>query len=135
MLAFVALCVAASIVRAEIRVLDGDTIVVNREHIRIVGLNAPEIGHAKCKAEQMMGRLARARLVEMLAAACGPLPRADGSCLELQRVPGRDRWRRSLARVRVDGVDVAGVLIREGYAERYECPRGRCPRRAAWCER
>lgn len=119
--------------RADIYVIDGDTIVVDREHIRLVGLNAPETRNAACEAERRLGYLAKARLVALLTAACGPLARAPSTCLDMAREPHKDRYGRSLARLRAGGEDVASVMIREGLAEPYDCRAGHCPWRRNWC--
>ncbi|WGD29860.1 thermonuclease family protein [Ancylobacter sp. WKF20] len=118
---------------ADIYVLDGDTIVVDREHIRLVGFNAPETRNAQCEAERELGYHAKARLHELLTAACGPLARAPAACLRLERLPAPDRYGRSLARLIVQGRDVATILVSEGVAEPYDCPAGHCPRRRNWC--
>lgn len=120
--------------RADIYVIDGDTVVVDREHIRLVGLNAPETRGAACEAERRLGYLAKARLVDLLTAACGPLARAPARCLDMAREPHKDRYGRSLARLRAGGEDVAGVMIREGLAEPYDCHAGHCPWRRNWCQ-
>ena len=120
--------------RADIYVIDGDTIVVDREHIRLVGLNAPETRGAACEAERRLGYLAKARLVDLLTAACGPLARAPARCLDMARERHKDRYGRSLARLRAGGEDVAGVMIREGLAEPYDCHAGHCPWRRNWCQ-
>lgn len=118
---------------ADIYVLDGDSIVVDREHIRLVGFNAPETRDAQCESERAMGYRAKARLHELLTAACGPLARAPAACLTLERLAAPDRYGRSLARLVVQGRDVATILISERLAEPYDCPAGHCPRRRNWC--
>lgn len=135
-LAVLAMLLAAVTIRAaraDIYVIDGDTIVVDREHIRLVGLNAPETRGAKCEAERRLGYLAKARLVALLTAACGPLSRAPATCLDMAREPHKDRYGRGLARLRAGGADVAAILIREGLAEPYDCAHGHCPVRMTWC--
>ena len=52
----------------DIRVVDGDTIHVDGEKIRLLGLDTPEKGHqAECVAERMLAKLATERLTELLA--------------------------------------------------------------------
>jgi nucleoside 2-deoxyribosyltransferase/endonuclease YncB( thermonuclease family) len=123
--------------RADIRVIDGDTIVVDGEKVRIVGLDAPEIGRARCPAERRLGEAARQRLAQLLTDACGPLSRAGEACLRMQRQPLPDRYGRTLARLAPGGEDVTRAMIGAGLAEPYTC-RGagagaRCPRRPDWC--
>ncbi|GLK74709.1 thermonuclease family protein [Ancylobacter dichloromethanicus] len=120
---------------AGIYVIDGDTIVVGREHIRIVGIDAPETRQARCDAELRLGLEAKARVLFLLQRACGPLAKADaGRCLTIQRQPAPDRYGRTLARIGVGGRDLGATLVAEGLARPYICPRGRCPARKPWCE-
>lgn len=102
--------------------VDGDTIYLGEEKIRIVGLDAPETYQARCDSERQRGHAATAYLRRLLASGTITIRRQ-----------GRDRYRRTLARVYIDGRDVAGLMIRAGHAVRYDCPRGRCPRRINWC--
>lgn len=98
-------------------VIDGDTVRVGGESVRIIGLDAPEM-QSRCLREWRMARAATARLGELVAA---------GVVLEPQ---GRDRYRRLLAVVRDSrGRDVAQVLIAERLARPYN---GRT-RRQSWC--
>lgn len=125
----------ASPATAGIYVIDGDTIVVGREHIRLIGVDAPETRQARCNAELRLGLAAKARVVSLLREACGPLAKAEaGRCLTIQRQPAPDRYGRTLARVGLGGRDLATLLIAEGLARPYLCPQGRCPARQPWCE-
>lgn len=119
---------------AGIYVIDGDTIVVDREHIRVVGIDAPETRQARCDAELRHGLAAKARVVALLQEACGPLASAQADrCLVIERQPRLDRYGRTLARIGIRGRDFGAVLIGEGLARAYICPRGRCPARKSWC--
>lgn len=118
---------------AEVKVIDGDTIILGREHIRIIGLDAPETYDAGCEAERRLGALAKARLTQLLL-ACGPLATLEpGTCLAIERESKPDRYGRTLAQVRVRGDDVATRLIDEGFADTYVCPGGHCAPRRRWC--
>lgn len=101
------------------RVIDGDTVVVNGETVRLARIDAPEIrGH--CASEKRLARAAKARMVELMA----------GGKIRVERgYKGRmkDRHRRTLGRVYVGDTDVGEVLIQEGLARPW---RGR---RAPWC--
>src|SRR5437762_8896715 len=48
----------------DIRVVDGDTIALSglRQHVRLVGFNAPETRNAGCEAEAQVGERAKQRL-------------------------------------------------------------------------
>ncbi|MGX9966100.1 thermonuclease family protein [Roseomonas sp. F4] len=101
--------------RAE--VIDGDTIRVAGQVVRMVGLDAPEM-RGRCPAENALARQATARLRQLVQ------PR-----VWLER-RGLDRYRRTLAIVRDrTGRDLSQVLIREGLARPYD-GRGR---RQGWC--
>ncbi|BBF92404.1 thermonuclease family protein [Blastochloris tepida] len=106
--AVAALLCTGTVMASEVRVVDGDTIVVDGERIRILGLDAPEIGHAQCADERQRGLAAKAALAELLAAREPEIERH-----------GRDRYRRTLAVVRVAGRNVAAIMIRAGHARLY----------------
>lgn len=97
-------------------VVDGDTLWLAGEKIRIEGIDAPETDQAKCPAERAQGEAAKRRLQSLLNS--GPI--------SVQRT-GTDRYRRTLARVLVDGVDVGEVMVGEGLVRPYGS--GRKP----WC--
>ena len=101
-------------------VLDGDTLKLGEERIRLRDIDAAEIHHAQCEAERRLGVLTKLRLEQLLQS--GPP--------EIRRAPPpdqTDRYRRTLAQVFVNGEDVACILIREGYTRPW---RGR---REDWC--
>lgn len=67
---------AASIITClSLSAVDGDTIKCNGQNMRLLGpgspnvsgVNAPEIGKAKCKKEELLGRQAKRRLQEILS--------------------------------------------------------------------
>lgn len=99
------------------RVIDGDSLACGNERIRIVGLDTAEL-RGRCHAEVRLARAARARMQQLVA---------RGIVIERR---GRDRYRRTLAVVRVrGGQDVADILIRQRLARAYD-GRGR---RRSWC--
>ena len=98
------------------RVVDGDTIRVDGEPVRVMGLDAPEM-RGRCPAEIAAARRAKDRMAELIAGG-----------VTLRR-HGRDRYRRLLAVVTDSrGRDVAVVMIREGLARPYGGER-----RQSWC--
>jgi endonuclease YncB( thermonuclease family) len=106
-------CFSAAVCSPEsVIVIDGDTIVVQGEHIRILGINAPELSKAKCRDETVRGLRARSRLMDLMQAGNVVVERGEGT----ERF---DRYRRTLAHVSVDGVDVGETLMREGLARRW----------------
>jgi endonuclease YncB( thermonuclease family) len=76
-------------------IVDGDTIAIGSERIRLWNVDAPESFRPRCEAELVAG-LQRERVQ-----------------IDRQR---QDRYRRTLARVRADDRDVGETLIAEGPA-------------------
>lgn len=100
-------------------VIDGDTIRMSKgERIRIIGLDAPETRRAKCEAERRLGYEAKARLMVFLS---------QGK-MKIKRRKRPDRYGRTLARIFINGQDVAGLMIAAGLARPYQ---GR--KRKGWC--
>jgi endonuclease YncB( thermonuclease family) len=91
-------------------VVDGDTVWIRREKIRIADIDAPEM-NGTCRAERVLARRSRDRLVELLSE--GPVR------IERQ---GADRYGRTLARLG----NVGDRLVAEGLARRWGDRRGWC---------
>lgn len=91
-------------------VVDGDTVWIEREKIRLIDIDAPEM-KGKCPAERAMAVRSRDRLVQMLRAQRVTIVR-----------DGHDRYGRTLARLG----DVGQQLVREGLARRWGDRRGWC---------
>lgn len=104
-------------------VIDGDTITLDRERIRIANIDAPEIGNPKCDAELRLGHVAKRRLEELLGSGRITIHRGDPK-------DGRmtDRYGRTLATVTVDGRDVGRILVAEDLARPWT------GRRRSWCD-
>ena len=105
----------------KIIVLDGDTIIVDGEHIRLANIDTPEIGRAKCDDELRRGLMAKTRLRQIIGEGTLEIARGDKGRMT-------DRYGRSLGRVLIDGRDVGEVLISEGLARRWD------GRRHPWCQ-
>lgn len=88
-------------------VVDGDTIWVNREKIRLEGFNTPEL-NGVCARERRLAVQARDELRQAL----------NGHRFSIER-NGQDRYGRTLATVRVDGINVGEDLIRKGLAHEW----------------
>ncbi|MFN7192344.1 MAG: thermonuclease family protein [Rhodospirillales bacterium] len=100
--------------------VDGDTIVCARETIRIENIDAAEMPpHSKCALEADLAIRAKLFVVDRLA-------RGRVELVRDQKRP-RDRYGRTLALVRVDGVDLGEQLIQVGLARPWE------GKRRAWC--
>ena len=104
---------------SRLTVVDGDTVRLTGDTIRLVGFDTPETYRAQCDAERAHGAAAAERLRELLARA---------SSARLAYLPRRDQYGRDLARLILDGRDVADIMVGEGLARRY-CGGQRSP----WC--
>jgi micrococcal nuclease len=97
-------------------VVDGDTIRVRGERVRVLGLDAAEM-EARCPREAVLARQATERMRELIAGGVEIEPH------------GRDRYGRLLAVVTdAEGRDVARVMVYEGLAGPYWGGR-----REGWC--
>jgi len=108
-----------TVAASQIYVVDGDTIDISGERVRLLGFDTPETYRARCNYEKRLGDLATARVRELL----GGVVR-----IELVLLPGRDRYDRLLGRLIVNGTDVGDTLMAEGLARRYDGGR-----RQGWC--
>ena len=91
-------------------VVDGDTVWIAGEKIRLLDIDAPEM-RGDCARERRLAIAARDRLVAVLNARPFTIQRE-----------GKDRYGRTLARLG----DAGAVLLREGLAHRW-------PDREGWC--
>lgn len=98
-------------------VVDGDTLWLAGEKIRLDGIDAPEV-EGRCQAERTLARRATLALSSLLA----------GKAIDLRRT-GTDRYGRTLAKVLADGRDVGEQMLREGLARPWT------GRRESWCGR
>lgn len=91
-----------------VRVIDGDTIVVDGRHIRLEGIDAPEIGQ-RC-GRRLFGTWAcGAAAAEALVAA------VKGRTVACES-RGKDGYGRTLGICFADGQDVNAYMVREGFA-------------------
>lgn len=88
-------------------IVDGDTFWLNGEKFRAVGYDTPETTTNLCggNAERQLGQQASRRLMQLF----------NETQITLLR-QGEDRYGRTLAVVRSDGVNVGDILIGEGLA-------------------
>lgn len=101
-----------------IEVYDGDTFTFAGERIRIANIDTPELFSPHCDAEKRLARLAKLKLKLLLS---------DVGGIDIIRMPEPDRFGRTLARVRVNGIDVGESLIADGLAAPWT------GRRFQWC--
>lgn len=104
---------------ASIRVIDGDTIELHGQTVRLVGFDTPETWKPGCDFERVLGQQATDRLVELVSSGRG---------VDVMMLPGRDRYNRGLGRLIIGNVDVSEILTTEGLARPYEGGR-----REGWC--
>ncbi|WP_180951832.1 thermonuclease family protein [Brevibacterium jeotgali] len=101
---------------AVVRVIDGDTIIVNRdnneERVRILGIDAPEVARDGAPGEECAAEATA--LTEELTAGRDVVTTTDPSQSET------DRYGRTLAYVEADGQDVGAELLTSGLAKVYE---------------
>lgn len=99
-------------------VVDGDTIWLNGENLRLQAFDTPEPYNDICGGAQeiALAKRASARLLDLL-----------NTNRFTVRTFGTDRYGRTLATVRIGGTDIGDILISEGLARRW--PDGR----EFWC--
>ena len=99
--------------------IDGDTIALGHERIRLEGPDAPESWQPRCDAELAVGLQAKEKLRTLL-----------GDNEIIVNRDGVDKYNRTLARLYFrDGREVGEELIASGLALRWQ------PGRAAWLQR
>ena len=107
------------------RVVDGDTLDMacpgqGAFRARLVGFDTPEVYSPACAAEYALGSEASRRMRALV----------HGATTIHAEMQGFDRYDRRLVRLRLDGADVARVMIAEGLAVPYAGGR-----RTDWCRR
>lgn len=106
-----------------IQVVDGDTLWIDREKVRIANIDAPETHEPKCDAERRLGLVAKRRLEILLKSGTVTWKRGDPKDGRL-----KDRRGRTLATIAIDGRDVGELLIAENLARPWT------GKRQPWCD-
>ncbi|MFL1874548.1 thermonuclease family protein [Hansschlegelia beijingensis] len=102
---------------------DGDTCTLsNGDKVRLLDIDAPELGGARCANERVMAEKARDRLAGLVV----------GKRVELRGPGGRDKYDRILADVIVDGRNAGSILMAERLAVRWRPGLGK-ERPGPWC--
>ena len=93
-----------------LKVIDGDTIVLNGEKIRFSGIDTPELKQKCIKNDQKVfcGVLAKKLLLEKI----------DNKTPECIR-EGKDIYKRTLAECFINGESLSVFLVKNGYAFAY----------------
>ena len=94
-------------IAGEARIVDGDTLELHGEKLRLQGIDAPEKAQT-CEADGravFCGQLAAEHLHDLI-----------GSRALNCAVQGRDRYGRGLARCEADGRDIAEDMTKDGWA-------------------
>ena len=93
-----------------LKVVDGDTIVLNGEKIRFSGIDTPELKQKCIKNDQKVfcGVLAKKLLLEKIG-------NKTPKCIK----EGKDIYKRTLAECFINGESLSVFLVRNGYAFAY----------------
>ena len=93
-----------------LKVVDGDTIVLNGEKIRFAGIDTPELKQKCIKNDQKVfcGVLAKKLLLEKIG-------NKTPECIR----EGKDIYKRTLAECFINGESLSVFLVRNGYAFAY----------------
>ena len=116
LLAMVAYAHAQPVSSTDVRVVEGDTIALSglRQHVRLVGFNAPETRNAGCEAEAQLGQRAKQRLQALVDAGSLELTFIACSCPPGTEGTQRCNHGRRCGILRAKGCDVGSVLMAEG---------------------
>lgn len=100
-------------------VVDGDTLYVGGQKIRVADIDTPEISQPKCASEKALGERATLRLIELVNQ--GPF--------EVLAWQGRDedQYGRKLRVLVRNGRSIGDILVSEGLARTWS------GRREPWC--
>ncbi|MAY63216.1 MAG: nuclease [Rhizobiales bacterium] len=100
-------------------VVDGDTLWMDGQKIRVADIDTPELGKPGCHYEKALGEKAMRRFIQLVNA--GPF--------ELRTWPGRDtdQYGRKLRVLVRDGRSLGDILVSEGLARTWT------GRRMPWC--
>lgn len=93
-----------------VRVIDGDTIEVNHEKVRLYGIDAPEKGQP-CKRNNSPYDCGGASKEHLEFVLTGTIVKCTKK--------GKDKWGRFVAECAADGEDISQLMVRHGWALAY----------------
>jgi micrococcal nuclease len=121
-IALLATTVAAKDIKpADIRVLNGDTVVAHGETYRLSGFETPDPARAQCPGARRLGYRATFHLRKIVS----------GGDLDLAPVACREDH--PCAVLRAHGRDVAEMMIADGFGRSHACAAASCGPQKAWC--
>ena len=88
-----------NISKGKARIIDGDTIEINKEKIRFGGINSPE-------RNEVGYRLAKDKLTEKIAK----------NIITCVREKNKDKYRRTVAECFINGESLSSFMVKKGYA-------------------
>ena len=88
-----------NISKGKARIIDGDTIEINKEKIRFGGINSPE-------RKEIGYRLAKDKLIEKIA----------NNIIVCVREKNKDKYRRTVAECFINGESLSSFMVKNGYA-------------------
>ena len=88
-----------NISKGKARIIDGDTIEINKEKIRFGGINSPE-------RKEIGYRLAKDKLVEKIA----------NNIVTCTREKIKDKYQRTVAECFINGESLSSFMVKNGYA-------------------
>ena len=93
-----------------LRVVDGDTIVLNGEKIRFSGIDTPELKQTCMNGDEkvLCGKTAKMLLIKKIGSK-------TPKCIS----EGKDIYKRTLAECFINGESLSAFLVRSGYAFAY----------------
>ena len=88
-----------NVAKGKARIIDGDTIEINKEKIRFGGINSPE-------RNEFGYRLAKDKLTEKIAK----------NIITCVREKNKDKYRRTVAECFINGESLSSFMVKKGYA-------------------
>ena len=88
-----------NVAKGKARIIDGDTVEINKEKIRFGGINSPE-------RNEVGYRLAKDKLTEKIAK----------NIITCVREKNKDKYRRTVAECFINGESLSSFMVKKGYA-------------------